>query len=101
MLRDTTGQFAARTIDDVLMEIVADRTDVSMKSDGDAAIKALADDVASLRPLVRAIRDEPCAYPVAAKVSWRELRNRPPTERTASSISWRTSGAARFRTSTR
>jgi len=56
--KGTTGAFAARRLNAFLREIGAGQVDVIMKSDGEAAIKAVIDDVAALRPTVRTIREE-------------------------------------------
>ena len=53
--KGTSGAFAARRLIAFLREIGADQVDVIMKSDGEAAIKAVIDDVAALRPTVRTI----------------------------------------------
>lgn len=53
----STGQTAARIIA-FLLQLCADRTDVVIKSDAEAAMKAVADDVAALRPWARTMREE-------------------------------------------
>lgn len=56
--KGTTGMFAAKRLLAFLREIGAEKTDVIMKSDGEAAIKALMENVVALRPATRTIREE-------------------------------------------
>lgn len=56
--KGTSGQLAATRLDAFLRELRIDRIDVSMKSDGEAAITAVVDNAQALWPSVRAIRGE-------------------------------------------
>lgn len=56
--KGTTGQFVARRVNTFLWESGAHCGDLILKSDGGAAIKAVADEVAWLRPSVRTTREE-------------------------------------------